>query len=207
MSMVLKVETRGTRKRSEIRKLKETGSIPAVVYGKKVGSEPVAILERDFMAILKKDPNSIITMDIPNSGKHAVMVTDIQRDKVKRQIVHVDFFQVDMTEEITTSVRLAYTGDPVGVKEEGGILQTSVHDVEVKCLPNQIPTELTIDISPLKMGETLTVADITTPEGVEITNDPEEVLVSVLIPQKPEEDETEEASTDASESPSADSEE
>lgn len=100
---------------------------------------------------------------------------------------HVDFLQINMEREVSATVRVNLKGDPVGVKQEGGVLQTEVYDVDIQCLPGKIPMEITADISQLHIGDSLLVKDLQLPEGVELLSDPDQYIASVVPPQKPEE--------------------
>lgn len=192
MSNQLTVQKRDVFRRSELRSLREGGLLPAVVYGKTVGSVSLAVSERELIRIMRDDPNTIIEMEVPEAGKKSVMVQSIQRDKVSRDILHVDFREVDLTEKVVASVRLETEGEAAGVKE-GGVLRMDMHEIEVECLPKDIPQQITIDISNLGVGDSLFVKDIALPPDVTAVTESEQIVAQVLPPQKAETEETDDA--------------
>lgn len=188
MVNALKVEERKGSTQAELKELRKNGRIPGVVYGQTIDSVSIAINEKELLAILKGNPNAIIEMEVPAQGKQSVMISDMQRDVLYRNITHIDFKQVRMDQAIKTFVRLELVGEAQGVKE-GGIFQNRLTELEVQCLPSDIPTQITFDVSDLKIGESVTIADIPAPDKVEILADGSEVVALISAPQKPEEDE------------------
>lgn len=207
MAVEIKVDERQDTKKSTAKKLRDNGSIPSIVYGKTLPPVTISVSEKEFLALMRKDPNTIIDLDVPHQGKSKVMVNEMQRDKLTRDILHIDFLQVDMKREITANVRLDFTGEPVGVKQEDGILQTETIDVEIQCLPDEIPAQLEVDINDLNVGDSLSAGDIKLPDGVKLITDSKEIIVTVLPPQKeveePEPSEGEEAADAPAEGDSA----
>lgn len=183
MVATLKAESRDGMTKSEVKKLRAEGKVPAVVYGKKVGARSIFVDAKELLALLKANPNAVMEMDIPGTGKHPVMIHGIQRDKVSRDWLHVDFRQVNMDEPVCTSVPLEFVGEPTGVKE-GGMMQVQLHELEIRCLPHLIPSAVHVDVSGLELGDTLLVQDIALPDGIEMKSDPEAVVVTLLAPQK-----------------------
>jgi large subunit ribosomal protein L25 len=125
----------------------------------------------------------VLELSLPAGGKQNVMIADVHRDEISRQVLHVDLLKVNMNEEIRTHVRLEFAGDSAGVRE-GGIMQVVVHEVEAECLPANIPESIEVDITTLGVGENLLVRDIPAPPGVKIKSDPDLVVVTILAPQK-----------------------
>lgn len=178
--------TKGTR--GELNKLRKEGKIPAVVYGKTLISSPLALEKKQVLTLLKTHPNALIDLDIPEVGKRPVMISQVQRDPINGQVVHIDFHQVNMDEPVRAVAALEFTGEPAGVKE-GGILQIQTAELELRCLPNQLPEQLKVDISKLGINESLLVSDVKLPQGVELITDGNEVLATILVPQKEETEE------------------
>lgn len=178
----LNVEKRVATTRSQLNQIRAEGKIPAVIYGKEIEATPLAISEREFLQLIKGDPNVIIRMDVPDEGEKSAMVHNIQRDAIKQNILHVDFLQIDLKDKINATVRIAYEGDPAGVRE-GGVQQIEMHEVEVQCLPTDIPAQISVDVSELQIGDSLTAGQLTMPEGVELVTAPEQVLMNILPPQ------------------------
>ncbi|MFD2611550.1 50S ribosomal protein L25 [Paenibacillus gansuensis] len=181
MATTLKADLRNTSKQSELRSLRQQGLIPGVIYGEKVQAS-IAINEKDLNTLLRENPNGILTLDIPEYGKHSVMMTETQKEPLKGRVIHVDFHQINMNDEVKATVRVELTGEPQGVKE-GGILQVVRYDVEVKCMPSKLPESLELDVSGLQVGESLHVDALKLPEGVDLLTAPEEILASVLAPK------------------------
>ncbi|MCS7463206.1 50S ribosomal protein L25/general stress protein Ctc [Paenibacillus doosanensis] len=185
MEAALKAETRKSDTKSERKGLRAKGNIPAVVYGKKVSNTPIAINEKELTAILRTNPHAIIDMVMPDGSKQPVMINEIQRDPILRTILHVDFHQINMDEPVSTTVRLDFIGDAVGV-QMGGILQIQHHEIEIRCLPKQIPNAIEVDVSGLEVGSSILVSDLKVGSSIEIKSMANDVLVTVLAPQKEE---------------------
>lgn len=200
MGLTLQAETRkGGAARSDLRRMRERGKIPAVIYGKKVTSTPIAVEEKSLQALLKQNPNAIVELDIPEVGKHPVMINAIQRDSLQRNLLHIDFFQVNMDEPIRAFVALEFVGESPA-QREGGVLTTASAEIEVRCLPQKLPAGLQVDISALEMGGNLLAKDIPLPADVELKTDENTVVATILIPQKAvEEPEEQAAEPEASE--------
>ncbi|WP_282938190.1 50S ribosomal protein L25/general stress protein Ctc [Paenibacillus sp. RC67] len=185
MEATLKAEARNNNTKSERKGLRAKGKIPAVVYGSKVNNTPIAVDEKELLGVLRSNPNAIIQMELPGSGKQPVMINEVQRDAILRNVLHVDFHQINMDEPVTTTVRLDYVGEAVGVKM-GGILQVQHHEIEIRCLPKQIPASIEVDISGLEVGSSMLISDLTVDQSIEIKSIANDVLVTVLAPQKEE---------------------
>ncbi|CAG7652067.1 General stress protein CTC [Paenibacillus solanacearum] len=183
MSTVMKAEVRTSSTKGERKQLRAQGKVPGVVYGKKVPQTAISIDQKELLAVLKSNPHAIIDMDVPQAGKQPVMISEVQRDPLSRQLLHVDFHQINMDEPVNTTVRLEFTGDPVGV-QTGGILQIQRHEVDIRCLPNQIPSVIQVDVSKLEIGENLLVSELALAGNIELKSDPHDVLATILLPQK-----------------------
>lgn len=189
MSVSLKVKKREAQSKGKLNQLRQGGMVPGVVYGQNIKqSSPIAVDERELQALLKSNPNAVLEIEVPSSGKQPVMITDIQRDSLSRKLLHFDLHQIDMNSEVTTSVRIEIIGEAAGVKE-GGVMQVVLHELEVTCLPNSIPESVSLDVSELQIGESLAASELKLPKGVTTSVDSEMVIVSILAPQKEELDE------------------
>ncbi|TBL69018.1 50S ribosomal protein L25 [Paenibacillus thalictri] len=195
MATTLKAESRQTKTKSDIRQLRQNGKIPGVVYGEKVGGAPIMIEQKALHALLRGNRHALIELDVPELGKQPVMISEMQRDKLSGELLHIDFHQINMDEPVRATVLLEFDGDSAGVRE-GGILQIQKHEVEIRCLPQQIPNALQVDVSKLGIGENIHASDLQLPAGVELKSDPGELLVTILLPQK-EEPAVEEAAAEA----------
>jgi large subunit ribosomal protein L25 len=186
MSTVLQAKERKDLKSSELRKIRETGNIPAVIYGRKVESKPVFVSSADLTKTIRNvGRNGVISLDIDGS-KHDVVLTDYQEDIIKKEIIHVDFLAVDKSSKINVTVRLVLTGEAAGVKD-GGVLQQPVHELSITSTPSEIPQQIEVDVTNLQVGETLKVSDILYQGSFTINHEEEEVIASILPPKQEEE--------------------
>lgn len=200
MAITIKAEQRNITSKGSLRKLRAAGQIPAIVYGKQIqGAQAVSVSEKDISSMLRTQPNAVITLDIPGTGNHAVMITDVQKAVLSGHMMHIDFHQISMNEKVRMLARIELTGESIGVSE-GGISQVILHELEIQCLPSDIPEYITADISNLAIGESLHVSDLFMPNGVEAKTDPTAVVVTILAPQKDVEPEEEEESTSPNQS-------
>jgi large subunit ribosomal protein L25 len=189
----LEVAKRQGTGKSVTRKLRAQGSVPAVLYGSGVRSALLAVTAREGERVLGSGANRLIDLSgTPESSGKLVLIKDYQRDPVSRQLLHFDFYAVDPSKAVEVSVPVQLTGRPKGV-ELGGVLELLLREVLVSCLPLAIPDFLSLDVSPLGVGETLHARDFALPEGVELLTDPSAGVVHVLAPRleaeepKPEE--------------------
>jgi len=139
--------------------------------------------EKEILTVLKHHPRAILEANLPAQGKQRVLIHQIQKNNATGRISHIDFHQINMNEPIETTVGIRYTGEAPGVKE-GGLLQTEIHEITVRCMPNQLPEAIELDISELGIGDKKLVSDLEVGDGVEILSDPGSVLVTILPAQK-----------------------
>jgi large subunit ribosomal protein L25 len=187
----IEVETRTETGKGVARKIRRNGQIPGVVYGR--GNEPksIKVNPQDIEKILFS--NAIIDLSFAEEdGEEAtVIIKDFQRDVIKKNLLHVDFQFISMDEKITVSVPISLEGTAAGV-HEGGVLQQLIRNIEIDALPAEIPSEITLDISELEMGDSLAVSDLELPEGIDLVTDIDEVIVTVVTPTELIEEEEEE---------------
>ncbi len=186
--IVLKAKTRDVLGQ-KTRKKKYRELIPAVVYGRAIKSQNLWIKSIDFLKLLKTvGESTIIELDIDGEKGRNVIIYEVQKNPVKDNIIHVDFFQVRMDEEIETEVELVYTGIAPAVKELGGVLVKNVDEVQVKCLPADLPSEIEVNIASLKTFEDrICVKDLVTSNKVKINLEAETVIALVSAPRTEEE--------------------
>jgi len=197
---------RETKTRSAINNLRNTGQVPAVVYGYQVENTAVAVDEIEFIKVIREvGRNGVIDLEL--GGKPTkVMVTDYQFDSLKNQITHIDFVAINMKTEVTVDVTIELTGDAKGA-DEGGIVEQPIFEVQVTATPDNIPESLELDVTELDIGDTLYVSDVSTTGNFTIENEEDEALVTVVPPQKeeePEDEEVEEGEESAEDEESAD---
>ncbi|MEK7640089.1 MAG: 50S ribosomal protein L25 [Patescibacteria group bacterium] len=169
--------------------LRKVDMIPAVVYGHGITNENVAIPRPLFeKAYLTAGESTLITLDVTGKKPVQVLIQDVDRHPTTGAILHVDFYQVRMDEEITNDVPLAYTGESAAVKALGGILVKNHSTLKVKCLPADLPHEIIVDISVLvDFASRITVADINIPSKVQVLAKPEDIIAVVEPPRTEEE--------------------
>lgn len=182
----LSAETRTTKTRSSLNRLRKEGKVPGIVYGKSVTENiAVAVKENDLMRLMQTNPNAIIDLSIDGDGEtRPVLIKDWQRDKINGNILHVDFQAVAMNEPVKAKVRLEIEGEAPGVKNEGGVMQIQRAEIEVRCLPQDLPGHVPVDVSGLRIGDSIFARDLNLPQGVELETDPDELIVSVTVSQK-----------------------
>lgn len=182
MATILEAEKRVDFNRSATKGYRKEGKIPAVLYGKKTESTAVAVDEREFVKTVRKiGRNGIITLNIGDGQPgHQVLVQEMQVDPMRGDVTHIDFYEVDMNQEIEAEVSVVLEGDAPGSRD-GGVVTQLLHELTVRSLPNEIPERFTVDISELNIGDTILVKDITGTVSTEIVNDPEEAIVTVVV--------------------------
>jgi len=168
--------------------LRRAGFIPAVLYGNKMESLALSMVEKDFTTVIHKTGgNAIFSLRIGKESFPALM-REVQHDPVSEAVLHVDFYNIDMDKEIETDVPLELTGIAAGVTQ-GGVLDVHRRHLRVRCLPNVLPANLIVDIEALEIGMALHVSDVKTPDGVEIVTEPRLTIITLAAPTKIEEPE------------------
>lgn len=189
--IVLEAELREGRGRANTKDLKEGGYLPSVVYFHGQDALSVKISRSALLKLVHQHhlESVIINLKIKNDKKakgRSCLVKEIQYDPVHENIIHVDFNEISLTEAIKVNVPIQAKGEAIGVKQEGGSLEHLLWEIEVECLPTNIPKEIQVDITALKMGDALHVKDIVFPEGVKPLNDPAAIVLHVIAPMKEE---------------------
>ena len=178
---------------AQSRRSRGEGNIPAVVYG--LGMEPVSVEidAREFTNALKTEAGSNVIFNLEiGKEKYTALAREIQKHVYRNEVLHVDFVQVDLSQTVDADVQVNFNGIPMGVKEEGGVIQTVNSTITITALPTNIPTSLDLDISGLNVGDNLAAADVDLPEGVELANDEDDsILVTITIPRAAVEEEEE----------------
>jgi large subunit ribosomal protein L25 len=170
------------------KRLRRQGLIPAVLYG---GAAPVAVTldPREVMKLLHGQTGGAALLDIKlddDPDTRAAIIRDLQYDPVSESILHVDLQEVSMDRLITVTVPVHSVGEAAGVKDQGGILEMILREVQVSCLPRLIPQRIEADVAALMIGTVLTVSSLVAPEGVRILNDPGQAVATVSPPMAEE---------------------
>lgn len=180
--VTLVAETGRTTGSPESRRLRTADRIPAVVYGNGVGPISVSVARRDLRIALTGPAGNNAVINLNVDGKvHPSVVKEIQRDKVRRTVNHVDFLVVNLANEIDVEVPVVLVGEAKAVAAEGGLVDASLDTMTVTTTPRNIPNEISIDISDMTIDSVIRVADIKLPAGVTTPLDPETAVVSVLL--------------------------
>lgn len=180
--------------KGKLKLMRSQGMIPGVVYGRDQEPTVVAVDERELKQVINRGGTNVLIDLLINGDKgegvqDTVMLKEIQRDPIKKDhFLHVDLIRVSLTDKVEVNVPLHLVGEPQGVKE-GGVLQVQMREVMVEALPADIPEHLTIDIGGLNIGDSLHVGDIRLPQGLEVLEDSDATIVSVLAPTIDEEEE------------------
>ncbi|MBI3321437.1 MAG: 50S ribosomal protein L25 [Candidatus Omnitrophica bacterium] len=168
-------------------RLRREGLVPGVVYGKDTEPISVTVNGRELLKLLhaKAGERTLVTLRIDGSAswEKPALVHAIQHHVVNGQILHVDFHTILLTERLRVQVPVVLKGEPVGVKQDGGLLEHFLREVEVECLPTEIPGQLEFDVTALKVGDAVHVRDLISPHHAKITNDPDGVIASVKTPK------------------------
>ena len=188
MNMMIKGEKREFFGKNEARRVRSKGQLPAILYGKEIENVPLTLNKKDIFTILKSETgeNTIFKVAI-DSKKIDTMIKDFQLDPVTDEILHVDLIHIAMDKEIRVTVSFNLAGEAVGVKSEGGFVDFITREVEIECLPGNIPESIDIDITELHLNQSLKIGDIVPPEGVKIIDDPNAVIVLIGMPAREEE--------------------
>ena len=180
-STVLVADTGRPTGSSAARRLRAADAIPGVLYGRGMTPVAVAVGRRDLRVALSGAAGVNTVLDLTVDGSvYSAIVKDVQRHPVRRTVMHVDFLQVNLDEEITVSVPLRLTGEATAVAQGGGLVDPSVDSIEVVTTPRTIPDEFVVDISDMDMDTVIRLEDIPMPAGVTATGDPESPVVTVL---------------------------
>ncbi len=193
--LTIEVHQRAEKGKNENRRLRGSGWVPGVVYGGGKDSVPIKINRRRLLELLKEGggENALFELKLSETGqsRHA-MVRDIDVDPVSREIRHIDFQRVLLTQKVRIEVPIELTGVATGVKNEGGILDFVTRSIEVECLPRDIPQSVEVDISALHVGQHIEAAELDLPDKVALMEESDRVIVSVAHPRLEEVEEAEE---------------
>lgn len=172
----------------KVKSLRQTGFIPAILYGHGKKPTAVAVAAKDFDKIFKAaGETTLLSLSLDNA-KHNVFIHDTERDPLSGRIVHIDFFEVKMDEKIKTKVPFVFIGESPAVKADSGVLVRAKQEVEIEALPQDLPKEIVVDISTLKTFEDkIHIKDLALGSGIKILANPEETIVLVAPPRSEKE--------------------
>jgi large subunit ribosomal protein L25 len=175
-------EARPTRGKNEARRLRVKGLAPAVLYGSGGPSLAVSVNPAEVTKILHSSTghNTIFNLSVQDGEATPVMIVDWQSDPVREHLLHVDLKRIDLTKRIAVKVRVQTTGDPKGVKIQGGLLEVITREIEIECLPDDIPELYTVDVGELMIGQNLRASEIALGGAVKLVSSPEQVIAHVV---------------------------
>lgn len=185
----LTVKRREGTGKGQARRLRRQGAVPAILYG---GKEPLPIIvdPKSVLRIIhgREGTTQLLNLSFEGDGggKRLAIIRDMQFDPVTERLLHMDLQEVSADRTITVRVAVHPVGEAIGVRDTKGILNLVMHEVEVSCLPTNIPARIDADVSSLAIGDVLTVAELRLPEGVRITNDPGQAIATVSPPMAEE---------------------
>lgn len=182
MEATLKAERRATRGKNEARRLRASGRIPAVVYGGASETTAVAVDPRALSRILHSESgvNTLINLEIDGEPAARVIVKEYQLDPVKGHLLHADFYRLAMDRPIQVTVPIEVRGEARGVKQQGGVLDLPHREVEIECLPAEIPESIVVDVSELLIGQSIRLKDLALQAKWTAVSDPETMLAHVV---------------------------
>lgn len=177
--VTLSVEKRGKTGKGGARSLRRSGFIPAVLY-KGGDSLPVQLAAKELSRFISKTAGEqiIVNLQFSDDMKQAI-VKDYQKDPIVGDLLHVDFQEISATELLRVAVHVAVKGEAIGVKRDKGLLQHVLREIEIECLPDNIPGHIDVDVTNLGIGQSIHVGDLKLGEDIKVLTDPNEVLISV----------------------------
>ncbi len=186
--IVVAAESRTETGKNVNRRLRTKGLIPGVLYGTKKEAVHVSVSPKEIGTILRSatDENTLFDLDLGGS-RRKVILKEFQLEPIKHQLLHADFYEVALDKTLQVKVHVEIHGVPVGVKTQGGVLDFVTRELEVECLPMDIPEKLTVDVSELEIGKHLRVSDIKVSDKVKVLTEADIVVVHVVAPRAEEE--------------------
>jgi len=180
--ITVSAEPRESRGKNEARRLRVKGLAPAVLYGSGSPAVAVSISPKEINRILHSNTghNTIFNLAVQGGENTPAMIVDWQSDPVKENLLHVDLKRIDLTKRIAVKVRVHTVGEPKGVKLQGGLLEVITREVEIECLPDEIPESYTVDVTELMIGQNLRSSDIPLGGSVKLVSPPEQVVAHVV---------------------------
>ncbi len=163
------------------RSLRRDGMVPAVLY-RGGESQSIKLVKKDLAKLINSMSGEQVMVDLQfkDGGKKLALLKDYQVDPIRGELLHTDFFEVSLTEEVRIPIHVTTVGEPIGVRRDGGILQHTLREVMIECLPDKIPGKTVVDISKLEVGQSIHVSDLKFEEGIKVLNDSNDVIVTVV---------------------------
>jgi large subunit ribosomal protein L25 len=165
------------------RSLRRDGMVPAVLY-REGRAQSIKLSRKELAKLINSAAGEQMMVDLQftDGEKKLALLKDVQVDPIRGELLHTDFFEVSLAEKVRVSLHVITVGEPIGVKRDAGILQHTLREVEVECLPDKIPGKVEIDISKLEVGQSVHVSDLQFGEGIKVLTDLGDVIVTVISP-------------------------
>ena len=182
----LNVQTRSETGRNAVKKIKGAGFVPAVIYGKRETPVNLQVSAREIEDLLNHatGENVLVELEMGGAGQSRLaLIQEVQHHPVRRNVLHVDFHAVNPNEVLHAHVPIEVRGEPNGVKNRGGLLEVSLHSLEVECLPKDLPECIVVDVSALDLGEAVHISQLQLPAGVVARGNPELTVLHVSAPK------------------------
>jgi len=193
MEAILEATIRDSRGKNEARRTRREGRVPGVLYGtagdaSRTEAKVIAVEPKALLKILhsQSGANTLISLKLAGEGDARVLVKDYQIDPVTHQILHADFYRINMNRALQVTIPVVVKGEPKGVKQQGGILEFIRREIEIECLPADIPEHVEIDVSELMLHQGIRVREIATNAAWKPLSDPEMMIVHVISPKAEE---------------------
>jgi large subunit ribosomal protein L25 len=178
MSKFIQLSNRTSDTKSNLNVARKQGRIPAVLYGIGKDTLSLEVKEKELLEVLRTNPRAILQGKLTDGTTVPVVVQNIQKQSMSGKVLHIDFQHVNMSISMDSKVTIHFAGEAVGVKE-GGVLQVEIYEVEVRCMPGDLPTSMEVDISGLAIGDQLLVSDLIFQSGIEVLTDPSTVMIQI----------------------------
>jgi large subunit ribosomal protein L25 len=188
VSAALSASSRTATGKGVARKLRAQGKLPGVIYGHARTPQSIVLDNREVERLLEKiaAASTVIELSIDGTARHT-LIREVQRDALARDILHIDFLELVAGEMVKVRVRLSFEGSPAGVRNEGGIFEEVLHELEIEADPSNIPDRIVVDVTELAIGHSYHVSDIKLPEGVELVTDSSVTVCLCSAPRAEEE--------------------
>ena len=185
-NITLNAKPRSDRGKNAARRLRAQGLVPVTVYGGGKEATSTVIVKREFAALMRAHGrNMIITLNV-DGATTPVKIAEMQLDPVKGTLVHMDLMRISMTEKSKFEISIKLVGEADGVKQGGGVMEFVTHSLAVRCLPGDLPENVEVDVSSLGIGDNLKVSDLKLDQKIEVLDDPETVIATVVAPRAEE---------------------
>ena len=186
-SLSLRAFPRSAAKRSAVKKLRATGRVPAIIYGRQTEPQNLEVGLKEIQDLIHHSVSETILVDLAVEGdarspQRLALVQEIQHHPLSGTVLHVDFHEVAENEKVTVTVPVETSGEAAGVKTSGGVLEHVLFKIKVRALPRELPEVITVDVTPLEIGQSIHLGEIPLPPGVEVVGDKKIPVISVAAP-------------------------